>query len=51
MLLQDPNPDDPLNKEAANMLTSNPRQFELFVQRSIQSGHTIEGTFFPPCSA
>lgn len=50
-LFLDPNPDDPLNKEAANLLTGNARQFENYVQRSIHTGCNIEGNYFPACSA
>ena len=35
----DPNPDDPLNKDAARDLTENQRQFELNVKRSMQGGY------------
>ena len=38
-LFMDPNPDDPLNKEAARDLTDTPRQFEMNVRRSMQGGH------------
>ncbi len=48
---QDPNPEDPLNKEAAEMQQSNPRQFESQVQASILRGAYINGNFFPPCRA
>ena len=49
--VQDPNPEDPLNKEAAEMQQSNARQFEAQVQASIRRGTYIGGTYFPPCSA
>eukprot|EP00798_Chlamydomonas_sp_ICE-L_P018206 gene18206-24650_t len=39
-LFLDPNPDDPLNKEAAQMFQDNPRQFESLVQRSIMHGES-----------
>lgn len=48
---QDPNPDDPLNKEAAQMLSNDPRNFEHLVRHSITRGHHIAGTYFPPCKA
>ena len=48
---QDPNPDDPLNKEAAEMQTNSPRQFEAQVQASILRGCSINGHYFPPCRA
>lgn len=50
-LFLDPNPDDPLNKEAAQMFTENPRQFESYVQRAIHHGHYIGSTHFPPCTS
>jgi ubiquitin-protein ligase len=46
---QDPNPEDPLNKEAAEMQKNNPRHFESNVQASIMRGHHINGHYFPPC--
>mmetsp|Transcript_12771 Transcript_12771/g.27658 ORF Transcript_12771/g.27658 Transcript_12771/m.27658 type:complete len:186 (+) Transcript_12771:125-682(+) len=49
-LFLDPNPEDPLNKEAAQMFQENPRQFELNVQRAIHHGHYINGQHFPPCT-
>ena len=51
LALQDPNPDDPLNKEAAEMQTNSPRQFEAQVQASILRGCSINGHYFPPCRA
>lgn len=48
-LFLDPNPDDPLNKEAAQMFVDNPRQFEQYVQRAIMYGHYIGGNHFPAC--
>lgn len=44
-LFVDPNPDDPLNKEAAKDLTDSPRQFELNVRRSMQGGHVAGQSF------
>ena len=38
-LFSDPNPDDPLNKEAAKEMTESPRQFEQNVRRSMQGGY------------
>jgi len=49
-LFLDPNPDDPLNKEAAALLRDNPRQFEMNVKRSIQGG-VVDGTHFPSSRA
>ena len=37
-LFSSPNPEDPLNKEAAQMMQDNARQFEMIVQRSIANG-------------
>ncbi|KAG1654902.1 hypothetical protein FOA52_011062 [Chlamydomonas sp. UWO 241] len=50
-LFLDPNPDDPLNKEAAVAFQDNPRRFEADVQRAIVYGHVINGTHFPACKA
>jgi len=44
-LFMDPNPDDPLNKDAAKDLTDTPRQFENNVRRSM-SGGTVGGHQF-----
>mmetsp|Transcript_33685 Transcript_33685/g.85265 ORF Transcript_33685/g.85265 Transcript_33685/m.85265 type:complete len:187 (-) Transcript_33685:584-1144(-) len=49
-LFLDPNPEDPLNKEAAQMFQDNPRQFETYVQRSIVGGAYINNAYFPPCN-
>ena len=49
-LWQSPNTEDPLNKEAAEMLQRSERHFDTQVQRSIQSGAHIQGEYFPPCS-
>lgn len=49
-LFLDPNPDDPLNKEAAEVLRTDPRQFEINVRRSIQGGY-VAGVQFPSCTA
>ncbi|KAL6762406.1 ubiquitin-conjugating enzyme/RWD-like protein [Haematococcus lacustris] len=49
-LFMDPNPEDPLNKEAAVMFRDNPRQFESYVQKSINSGAYINNQYFPPCT-
>eukprot|EP00878_Enallax_costatus_P003641 GHUV01003855.1.p1 GENE.GHUV01003855.1~~GHUV01003855.1.p1 ORF type:complete len:183 (+),score=30.03 GHUV01003855.1:237-785(+) len=50
-LFLDPNPEDPLNKEAAAKFQENQRQFESYVQRSIHYGAQIDGEYFPPCSS
>ena len=46
-LFLDPNPDDPLNKEAAEALRENARGFEAAVRRSLSGGY-IGSTYFPP---
>ena len=46
--LQAPNPDDPLNKEAAQMMQQSPAQFERTVAQSITRGCSIGGEYFPP---
>jgi len=38
MIMQDPNPEDPLNKEAAKLFQDNQRQFQTYVQVSAQGG-------------
>lgn len=48
-LLVDPNPDDPLNKEAAAMMTASPSQFESVVAVAVARGVQIGGHYFPPC--
>lgn len=49
-LFLDPNPEDPLNKDAAAKLQEGARAFESYVQRSIHHGMSIDGTYFPPCA-
>ena len=44
-LFYEPNPDDPLNREAANMYRTNYAQFQKVVQRSLRGG-TIQGIHF-----
>lgn len=46
--VQAPNPDDPLNKEAAQMMAQSPGQFERLVSQSITRGCSIAGEYFPP---
>lgn len=48
-LFLDPNPEDPLNKDAATRLQENAKQFEAIVQRAILSGCYIDNHYFPPC--
>jgi len=45
---QDPNPDDPLNTEAAEVLRDNPKVFAKNVARAIRGG-SVAGTNFPNC--
>eukprot|EP00897_Mesotaenium_endlicherianum_P004836 jgi/Mesen1/4380/ME000222S03507 len=47
-LFLDPNPDDPLNHEAAEVLRDNPRQFEANVRRSMMGGY-VSNHHFPRC--
>jgi hypothetical protein len=47
-LFLDPNPDDPLNHEAAEVLRDNPRQFDINVKRSMAGGY-VAGNHFPRC--
>ena len=49
-LFLDPNPDDPLNTEAAAVLRDNPKLFATNVRRAMQGGY-VAGTSFPPCLA
>uniref|UniRef100_A0A8C3R5H0 Uncharacterized protein n=1 Tax=Cyanoderma ruficeps TaxID=181631 RepID=A0A8C3R5H0_9PASS len=44
----EPNPEDPLNKEAAEVLQSNRRLFEQNVQRSLRGGY-VGATYFERC--
>lgn len=45
---QEPNPEDPLNKEAAEVLQSNRRLFEQNVQKAMRGGY-IGSVFFERC--
>ncbi|XP_064593410.1 NEDD8-conjugating enzyme Ubc12 [Zonotrichia leucophrys gambelii] len=47
-LPKEPNPEDPLNKEAAEVLQSNRRLFEQNVQRSLRGGY-VGATYFERC--
>jgi hypothetical protein len=51
LYVQDPNPDDPLNKEAAEALVSQRPAFERQVQSAIGRGAHIGSHYFPPCRA
>lgn len=45
-LFSDPNTDDPLNKEAANLLRNDERSFASQVKRALKGG-SIQGEYFP----
>ena len=47
-LFLEPNPEDPLNKEAANELQANRRVFEQNVSRTMRGG-TLNGVYFERC--
>lgn len=47
-LFLEPNPEDPLNKEAAEVLQSNRRLFETNVQKSLRGGY-IGSVYFERC--
>ncbi|XP_013920837.1 PREDICTED: NEDD8-conjugating enzyme Ubc12-like [Thamnophis sirtalis] len=47
-LFLEPNPEDPLNKEAAEVLQNNRRLFEQNVQRSMRGGY-IGSIYFERC--
>lgn len=46
--LQEPNPEDPLNKEAAEVLQNNKRLFEHNVTKAMRGGYIGE-TYFERC--
>jgi ubiquitin-conjugating enzyme E2 M len=46
--VQAPNPDDPLNKEAAQMMHSSAATFERHVATTVSRGGAVGGEFFPP---
>mmetsp|Transcript_2648 Transcript_2648/g.7297 ORF Transcript_2648/g.7297 Transcript_2648/m.7297 type:complete len:183 (+) Transcript_2648:3-551(+) len=48
-LFLEPNPSDPLNKDAADALQDNPRAFQMNVKRSM-AGAYIGSEYFPPCT-
>ena len=47
-LFLEPNPEDPLNKEAAEVLQSNRKTFEMNVQRAIR-GQSVGNVYFDRC--
>jgi len=46
-LMADPNPDDPLNKDAAEMMRANRTQFENMVAVHVRRGAYINQQYFP----
>lgn len=48
IFFQEPNPEDPLNKEAADVLQSNPRLFEHNVSKAMR-GNFVGETYFECC--
>ncbi|CAG9464422.1 unnamed protein product [Pedinophyceae sp. YPF-701] len=48
-LMSDPNPDDPLNKEAAEMMRARRSQFENVVAQHVRRGTYIGNDYFPAC--
>ncbi|XP_045465088.1 NEDD8-conjugating enzyme Ubc12 [Harmonia axyridis] len=49
-LFLEPNPEDPLNKEAAEVLSNNRRVFETNVQKAMRGGN-VGGVYFDRCLA
>jgi len=47
-VLQEPNPEDPLNKEAAELLRTNRRLFEQNVAKALRGGY-IGSMYFERC--
>lgn len=47
-LFQEPNPEDPLNKEAAEVLQNNRRLFEQNVQKAMRGGY-VGSVYFERC--
>lgn len=45
---QEPNPEDPLNKEAAEVLQNNRRVFEQNVRKAMSGGY-VGSTYFERC--
>lgn len=45
-LFYDPNPDDPLNHSAAQVMINDPKQFDENVRTALRGG-TVAGTQFP----
>lgn len=47
LLFLEPNPDDPLNKEAADLLKRDTHAFQRNVSSTLRGGY-VDGTYFPP---
>ena len=47
--MTDPNPDDPLNREAAEAMRANRAAFDVLVRRLVRSGGEVGGEYFPKC--
>ena len=45
VVVQDPNPADPLNQKAAEVMRDDKHQFEQLVRRSLRGGN-VQGTLF-----
>lgn len=48
VFIQEPNPEDPLNKEAAEVLQNNRRLFEQNVQKAMRGGY-VGSVYFERC--
>ena len=44
-LFYEPNPDDPLNHDAALLFRNDPKKFERLVERTLQGGN-MDGVYF-----
>lgn len=51
LFVQAPNGEDPLNKEAADMMNKQEALFQQKVAASVIRGCTINGEYFPPARA
>ncbi|RXH69165.1 hypothetical protein DVH24_031498 [Malus domestica] len=47
--MHEPNHEDPLNQEAADLLRDNPKLFGLNVRKSIEGNIWVGGAHFPGC--
>ncbi|KAJ4836434.1 CAAX prenyl protease [Turnera subulata] len=48
-LFMHPNPEDPLNSDAAGVMKDSPETFKSIVEKSISAGCYIGKVYFPPC--